>query len=194
MAVFRHFSFRFNHFLTTHLFLIAFIWNHLPFQDSSLNKCHREAACQDTDDGYLCHCKEGFYDNSPNPREPGRICISRFLKLCRSVVHKMINFIQFEKFEFGNQMVQSNSWKHNLLTSYRFQHPRNDSDSRNYDPSGRDPLWQHGAVSSVEKRGLHRGLQVRMQTWAKSKRWHAAVCWCRDCYFRIPVSFSNFHP
>lgn len=27
------------------------------------------------DEGYICHCREGFYDESPNPQETGRLCL-----------------------------------------------------------------------------------------------------------------------
>lgn len=39
------------------------------------NTCDRNADCRDLDYGYTCTCRHGFYDQSPNPQEPGRICI-----------------------------------------------------------------------------------------------------------------------
>lgn len=40
-----------------------------------MNTCHENAICTDTEDGYTCTCKDGFYDQSPNNLEPGRECI-----------------------------------------------------------------------------------------------------------------------
>ncbi|KAK6012089.1 EGF-like domain protein, partial [Ostertagia ostertagi] len=36
---------------------------------------NRNAECEDMDDGYICSCREGYYDQSPNPQEPGRVCL-----------------------------------------------------------------------------------------------------------------------
>ncbi|KAK0416184.1 hypothetical protein QR680_012332 [Steinernema hermaphroditum] len=44
--------------------------------DPKMNNCDSNALCQDLDDGFLCQCKPGFYDNSPNPLEPGRVCLA----------------------------------------------------------------------------------------------------------------------
>ncbi|KHN76197.1 Transmembrane cell adhesion receptor mua-3 [Toxocara canis] len=39
--------------------------------------CDRSARCIDTDDGYLCSCKAGFIDQSPDPvNKPGRLCVA----------------------------------------------------------------------------------------------------------------------
>ena len=43
----------------------------------SLNDCDSpdRAICTDTDDGYLCRCRQGFLDISPDPRSrPGQLC------------------------------------------------------------------------------------------------------------------------
>uniref|UniRef100_A0A914WTS8 EGF-like domain-containing protein n=1 Tax=Plectus sambesii TaxID=2011161 RepID=A0A914WTS8_9BILA len=43
----------------------------------SLNDCDApdRAICTDTDDGYLCRCRQGFLDISPDPaQKPGRLC------------------------------------------------------------------------------------------------------------------------
>lgn len=43
----------------------------------SLNDCDSpdRALCIDTDEGYLCQCRQGFFDISPQPRaKPGRLC------------------------------------------------------------------------------------------------------------------------
>ncbi|VBB34344.1 unnamed protein product, partial [Acanthocheilonema viteae] len=37
--------------------------------------CDKNANCIDTDEGYICTCKEGYIDESPDPsRRPGRVC------------------------------------------------------------------------------------------------------------------------
>ncbi|GMS89863.1 hypothetical protein PENTCL1PPCAC_12038, partial [Pristionchus entomophagus] len=45
-------------------------------KNPSLNNCDSNADCVDTDDSFYCQCKTGFYDNSPNPAEPGRVCLA----------------------------------------------------------------------------------------------------------------------
>lgn len=44
------------------------------------NDCAKEADCIDTDDGYLCQCKTGFFDESQDPQKTGRVCIGNLLK------------------------------------------------------------------------------------------------------------------
>ncbi|KHJ44769.1 EGF-like domain protein [Trichuris suis] len=42
---------------------------------SELNNCSTNAICIDQTAGYVCQCKEGFKDESPNlPAQPGRVC------------------------------------------------------------------------------------------------------------------------
>ncbi|KAI6183966.1 hypothetical protein M3Y97_00545400 [Aphelenchoides bicaudatus] len=43
-------------------------------ENSKLHSCSRFATCLDQLDGYTCRCNKGFYDDSPNPKEPGRVC------------------------------------------------------------------------------------------------------------------------
>lgn len=46
----------------------------------SLNDCDSpdRAICIETDDGYLCRCRQGFYDISPDKSsKPGRLCKAR---------------------------------------------------------------------------------------------------------------------
>ncbi|KAI6194473.1 hypothetical protein M3Y96_01128600 [Aphelenchoides besseyi] len=44
-------------------------------ESPTLNSCHQNAQCEDTDDGYTCHCMPGFVDASADTnRFPGRIC------------------------------------------------------------------------------------------------------------------------
>lgn len=40
-----------------------------------MNDCDKNAECRDTEDGYICQCKPGFYDDGNDPRKPGRICV-----------------------------------------------------------------------------------------------------------------------
>lgn len=63
-------------------------------QDPKLNYCDKKvlqclivifkkveiqnADCIDTDDGFYCQCKTGFYDASSDPQQPGTICIGMF--------------------------------------------------------------------------------------------------------------------
>lgn len=42
--------------------------------DERLHSCSRFADCVDEVSGYTCRCKKGYYDDSPNPLEPGRVC------------------------------------------------------------------------------------------------------------------------
>lgn len=40
--------------------------------------CDRNARCIDTDESFICTCREGFNDESPDPSEkPGRVCTQR---------------------------------------------------------------------------------------------------------------------
>ncbi|KAM3722540.1 Transmembrane matrix receptor [Dirofilaria immitis] len=42
---------------------------------SGMHDCDRNANCINTDEGYICTCKEGYIDESPDQsRKPGRIC------------------------------------------------------------------------------------------------------------------------
>lgn len=50
----------------------------------SLNDCDSpdRAICTDTDEGYLCRCRQGFLDISPDTaRKPGRLCKPRKLMI-----------------------------------------------------------------------------------------------------------------
>lgn len=50
----------------------------------SLNDCDSpdRAICTDTDEGYLCRCRQGFLDISPDiSHRPGRLC-----KKCKYIV------------------------------------------------------------------------------------------------------------
>ncbi|CAJ0941120.1 unnamed protein product, partial [Mesorhabditis belari] len=61
-------------------------------RDPKMNYCHKENAdCVDTDDGFYCQCKPGFYDDSPDPLQPGTVCVAFSLEETTSVepaVHK----------------------------------------------------------------------------------------------------------
>lgn len=42
------------------------------------NDCDVNADCHDTDESYICTCRKGFTDKSPNlSRMPGRVCSKR---------------------------------------------------------------------------------------------------------------------
>uniref|UniRef100_A0AC35TFU5 EGF-like domain-containing protein n=1 Tax=Rhabditophanes sp. KR3021 TaxID=114890 RepID=A0AC35TFU5_9BILA len=44
---------------------------------SGIHDCNRNAICTDLDEGYLCSCKYGFRDESPEPtKRAGRICVA----------------------------------------------------------------------------------------------------------------------
>uniref|UniRef100_F1KPJ6 Transmembrane cell adhesion receptor mua-3 n=1 Tax=Ascaris suum TaxID=6253 RepID=F1KPJ6_ASCSU len=50
--------------------------------------CDRSARCIDTDDGYLCVCKSGFIDQSPDAvNRPGRLCVAEQNE-CADGTHK----------------------------------------------------------------------------------------------------------
>lgn len=43
---------------------------------ASKNDCAKDAICTDTDDGFFCQCKNGFFDDSAKQqKQPGRICV-----------------------------------------------------------------------------------------------------------------------
>uniref|UniRef100_A0A183D6A3 EGF-like domain-containing protein n=1 Tax=Gongylonema pulchrum TaxID=637853 RepID=A0A183D6A3_9BILA len=43
--------------------------------DSALNDCSENAICEDAKEGYICTCRQGFVDASPNiTHYPGRVC------------------------------------------------------------------------------------------------------------------------
>lgn len=44
-------------------------------KDPALNTCHQYANCTDTLESYFCTCLTGYEDRSPNPKEPGRLCV-----------------------------------------------------------------------------------------------------------------------
>lgn len=45
--------------------------------DTKLNDCSDNADCVDAREGYICKCKQGFVDVSPNiTHYPGRVCNS----------------------------------------------------------------------------------------------------------------------
>ncbi|VDO59525.1 unnamed protein product [Onchocerca flexuosa] len=45
---------------------------------SGIHDCDRNANCINTDEGYICTCKEGHIDESPDQaRKPGRVCRPR---------------------------------------------------------------------------------------------------------------------
>uniref|UniRef100_A0A1I7XQH9 EGF-like domain-containing protein n=1 Tax=Heterorhabditis bacteriophora TaxID=37862 RepID=A0A1I7XQH9_HETBA len=44
-------------------------------QDPKANDCDKNADCIDTDDGYVCQCKTGFFDENNDPIKTGRVCI-----------------------------------------------------------------------------------------------------------------------
>ncbi|CAG9540270.1 unnamed protein product [Cercopithifilaria johnstoni] len=42
---------------------------------AGMHDCDRNANCIDTDEGYICTCKESYIDESPDPsQKPGRVC------------------------------------------------------------------------------------------------------------------------
>uniref|UniRef100_A0A183D1V9 EGF-like domain-containing protein n=1 Tax=Gongylonema pulchrum TaxID=637853 RepID=A0A183D1V9_9BILA len=44
---------------------------------SGAHDCDKNARCIDTDDGFLCACRNGFLDQSPDPvNKPGRVCVA----------------------------------------------------------------------------------------------------------------------
>ncbi|VDL87736.1 unnamed protein product, partial [Nippostrongylus brasiliensis] len=43
--------------------------------DPKLNDCDHNADCIDTDDGFTCLCKDGFFDENTDPTKTGRVCI-----------------------------------------------------------------------------------------------------------------------
>lgn len=47
--------------------------------DPKANTCDKlNAECKDTEDGYYCVCKEGFYDISPKSKmDQGRVCAGK---------------------------------------------------------------------------------------------------------------------
>uniref|UniRef100_A0A913I4D2 EGF-like domain-containing protein n=1 Tax=Strongyloides stercoralis TaxID=6248 RepID=A0A913I4D2_STRER len=46
--------------------------------NNGMNDCHKDALCHDLPQGYLCQCKSGFIDDSPNRIiQPGRKCIPK---------------------------------------------------------------------------------------------------------------------
>lgn len=50
--------------------------------DPKTNACDKNnGICKDSEDGYSCSCKQGYYDNSPNKLEQGRVCIGKLVKL-----------------------------------------------------------------------------------------------------------------
>ena len=53
-------------------------------QNGTFNDCSPLAWCLDTDVSYMCSCKKGYTDISPNfSKRPGRICIGKFLyRIC----------------------------------------------------------------------------------------------------------------
>lgn len=58
--------------------------------------CDKNANCIDTDDGYICTCKKGFIDESPNQsQKPGRICRQRMC-LISSLSNKLLKFPKFQ--------------------------------------------------------------------------------------------------
>jgi len=43
--------------------------------NASLSRCSPNALCEDAKEGYVCRCREGFLDASPNVTHfPGRVC------------------------------------------------------------------------------------------------------------------------
>lgn len=48
----------------------------------NLNDCSKNALCEDAKEGYLCSCRPGYVDTSPNATHfPGRICLKPVEKL-----------------------------------------------------------------------------------------------------------------
>lgn len=46
-------------------------------KDSKLNDCSEYATCEDTDDSFVCRCKEGFFDDSGSKgKQAGRVCVA----------------------------------------------------------------------------------------------------------------------
>ncbi|KRZ75495.1 Transmembrane cell adhesion receptor mua-3, partial [Trichinella papuae] len=55
--------------------------------DPSLNDCDKvNAVCTETESGYTCSCKNGFFDISPNLSRPGRIC-KQLVNECLNGIH-----------------------------------------------------------------------------------------------------------
>lgn len=55
---------------------------------SGANDCDKNARCIDTDDGYLCACRNGFLDQSSDlVNKPGRICVAERDE-CKDGTHK----------------------------------------------------------------------------------------------------------
>ena len=47
---------------------------------SGKHDCHPNAICVDTDESFICMCRDGFLDKSPSPKtKPGRVCEQRLL-------------------------------------------------------------------------------------------------------------------
>lgn len=51
------------------------------------HQCSPNADCIDTPESYQCKCQNGYVDESPNQKEPGRICRPALVDECRLGKH-----------------------------------------------------------------------------------------------------------
>ena len=55
--------------------------------DKRLYDCSPNANCEDTPEGFTCHCAEDFVDESQDSKRPGRVCRPKLVDECRMGKH-----------------------------------------------------------------------------------------------------------
>lgn len=87
---------------------------------TGMHDCDQNANCIDTDDGYICTCKDGYIDESPDQsRKPGRVCRPRMYWVITDVRINILTW-KFVSLPNLNQSVIFEKVKKNKLAQLAF--------------------------------------------------------------------------